>query len=31
MNYFDDFQLSGVVKKVESEDKAIITDYFGNL
>lgn len=31
MNYFEDFQLSGVMKRMDSDDKIILTDYYGNL
>ena len=31
MNSFEDFQLSGVMQKIDKEEKIIITDYYGNL
>ena len=31
MNSFQDFQLSGVMQKIDKEEKIILTDYYGNL
>ena len=31
MNYFEDFQLSGVMQRIDSDEAIILTDYYGNL
>jgi hypothetical protein len=31
MNYFENFQLSGAFRKIDSNEVVILTDYYGNL